>query len=282
MNSSYSPTGAATVVGLFGWPVKHSLSPLLHNTWLRQAGIDGVYVPFPVPPERLAEALRALPALGIRGVNVTIPHKEEVAHALEWCDPAAAAIGAVNTVVVAQDGQLRGFNTDAYGVVKALPDGIDRSRPVAVFGAGGAARAVCYGLRAAGFTDFRLANRTAARAETLAADLGLAATVYGPMDVPAMLADCALAINTTAVGLDEAAASVFDPAGLPSDAVVYDIVYAPQKTPLLRLAAARGLRTVDGLGMLIWQAEQAFAYWFDRRPAVTPATFQLLEQTLAS
>ena len=280
--SVHFPSGAAAVVGLFGWPVKHSLSPLLHNHWLRELGIDGAYVPFSVPPERLEQALRALPALGVRGINITIPHKETAARLMDWCDPAAVAIGAVNTVVVEPDGRLCGLNTDAYGVVKALPEGIARDRPVAVFGAGGAARAVCYGLRAAGFQTFRLSNRTSARAEDLARDLGLAATVFGAGESVAALADCGLAINTTAVGLSEGAESVFDPAGLPMDAVVYDIVYTPLQTPLLRAAQARGLRTVNGLGMLIWQAEQAFTHWFGPRPAVTPVTFQLLERALTS
>lgn len=274
------PSGAAAVVGLFGWPVKHSLSPLLHNTWLRSCGIDGLYAPFPVPPERLTQALRALPALGMRGVNVTIPHKETVAQLVDTCDPAAQAIGAVNTVVVDTDGRLVGCNTDAYGAVKALPGGIDRSRPVAVFGAGGAARAVCYGLREAGFSAFRLCNRTPARAGALADDLGLVAEVFGAVDAGQALRGCSLAVNTTAAGLSDGAESVFDPAGLPGDAVVYDIVYNPLRTPLLRQAEMRGLRTVNGLGMLVWQAEQAFAHWFGQRPPVTPATFALLEQAL--
>lgn len=275
-------SGAATVVGLFGWPVSHSLSPLLHNGWLREMGMDGVYVPFAVSPERLEQAVRSLPALGIRGVNVTIPHKEAVIRFLDWCDPVAAAIGAVNTVVVEPDGRLCGFNTDACGVVKALPDGIDRSRPVAVFGAGGAARAVCCGLREAGFRTFRLSNRTLARAGEMARDLALDAQLFGPGGMASALADCALAVNTTSVGLSGGAQSVFDPVWLPSDAVVYDIVYAPLQTPLLRQATERGLRTVNGLGMLIWQAERAFVHWFGRAPDVTPATFQRLERALTS
>jgi shikimate dehydrogenase len=279
------PSGAAVVVGLLGWPVKHSLSPLLHNRWLRELEIDGVYVPFAVPPERLVQAVRALPAFGLRGVNVTIPHKEAVVPLMDWCDPVAVAMGAVNTIVVEADGRLCGYNTDGYGALRALPDTVDKLRPVAVFGAGGAARAVCAGLAATGFGPFYVLNRTPERAERLLRDLGLKGMALGLDSAAGILPRCGLAINTTAVGLAGVQLSgvdreskrlaeealPFDPALLPGDATVFDIVYHPF-----------GLSTVGGLGMLVWQAEAAFHLWFGQRPPVCEAVFAELAERLAN
>lgn len=267
-------SGKARVAGVMGWPVGHSRSPRLHGYWLRQYGIDGTYIPLPVPPDRIEQAIRTLPALGFRGCNVTVPHKEAVFRCVDVLDEAARRMKAVNTIIVQPDGTLEGRNTDGYGFMANLSDGAPSWRadagPAVVLGAGGAARAVVLGLLDAGVPAVRLINRTAAKAEDLAADLGAAITVI-PWDQrgPA-LADAALLVNTTTLGMQGQPALDLDLARLPPRSVVTDIVYTPLLTPLLQAAQARGNPVVDGLGMLLHQARPGFAAWFGQMPAVTP------------
>jgi shikimate dehydrogenase len=267
------PSGRARIAGVIGWPVAHSRSPRLHGYWLERHGIDGAYVPFAVPPERLEQALRALPALGIAGVNVTVPHKEAALRIVEASDPLARRIGAVNTVVVREGGALEGWNTDAHGFLAHLRASVADWRPgdgpALVLGAGGAARAVCAALADAGVPEVRVANRTAARASTLARALG------GIVAVPwaeraSALADAALIVNATTLGMTGRPALELDLARAGSRAIVYDLVYAPLETGLLAAARGRGLRAVDGLGMLLHQARPGFAAWFGVEPEVTP------------
>ncbi|MBT5458177.1 MAG: shikimate dehydrogenase, partial [Rhodospirillaceae bacterium] len=166
-------TGAATIAGVMGWPVAHSLSPRLHGFWLAQQGIDGAYVPFAVPPNRLEQAIRALPALGVAGVNLTIPHKEAALALVDEAEEAARRIGAINCISARPDGTLAGCNTDGYGFMESLRAGAPgwkaAAGPAVVIGAGGAARALCVALQDAGTPEIRLVNRTAARAASLAA-----------------------------------------------------------------------------------------------------------------
>jgi len=267
-------SGKARLAGVMGWPIDHSLSPRLHGYWLEQYRIDGAYVPLAVAPDALATALTALPALGFRGVNLTVPHKER---ALELCDEVAdltRRIGAVNTVVV-RDGKLVGSNSDGFGFLENLKSGAPHWRidaaPAVVLGAGGAARAVVAALIDGGAPEVRIVNRTLARAETLAAELGGALSAHGWERRDSALHEAGLLVNTTTLGMAGQPPLELDLSGLPTDAVVTDVVYAPLITPLLAAAGARGNPVVDGLGMLLHQARPGFAAWFDVEPEVTAA-----------
>jgi shikimate dehydrogenase len=273
-------SGQAALAGVMGWPVGHSLSPRLHGFWLRQHRIDGTYVPLAVEPANLAQALRALPALGFRGVNLTIPHKEPALAVVDRITPAAARIGAVNTVVVTADGLL-GENTDGYGFMENLAAGAPGWRPAdgpaVLLGAGGAARAIAVALIDAGATELRLVNRTLARAEALADQLADAARQHGtalavlPWRDGAALAGASLLVNTSSLGMTGQPPLEIDLQDLPRAALVTDIVYSPIETGLLAAARARGHAVVDGLGMLLHQARPGFRAWFGVDPEVSEA-----------
>jgi shikimate dehydrogenase len=273
-------SGRAALAGIMGWPVGHSLSPRLHGFWLRQHRIDGAYLPLAVAPDRLGQALRALPAMGFRGINLTIPHKEPALALVDRITPAAARIGAVNTVVVGEDGLL-GDNTDGYGFMASLAAGAPgwqaAAGPAVLLGAGGAARAIAAALIEAGAPELRLVNRTLARAETLASQLadaararGAALTVLSWQD-KAALAGASLLVNTTSLGMTGQPPLKVDLAALPAKALVTDIVYNPLETGLLAAARARGDPVVDGLGMLLHQARPGFRAWFGVDPEVSDA-----------
>lgn len=278
-------SGAARLAGVMGWPVRHSRSPRLHGYWLREHGIDGAYVPLAVPPGQLEQALRALPALGFRGVNVTVPHKEEALRLVDEATPLARRIGAVNTVIVRPDGSLLGDNTDAFGFMENLHDRapqIDVTRgPAVVLGAGGAARAILAALLEAGVPEIRLYNRTEARAADLAAAFDPDRIKALPWDARGdRLGDAALVVNTTTVGMgDDCSPLPLD--GLNPAALVTDIVYVPLETPLLKAARVRGNVTVDGLGMLIHQARPGFAAWFGQDVAASEGLRRMLLDDLA-
>ncbi len=267
------PTGKARVAGVMGWPVAHSRSPRLHGFWLERYGIDGAYVPLAVPPDRIAEAIRALPALGFAGCNVTVPHKEEALRAVDRLDAAARRIGAVNTIVVAPDGALEGRNTDGFGFLANLRTGAPSWRPedgpAVVVGAGGAARAVVVALLDAGCPLVRVVNRSRDRAERMAADLGGSIEVTDFVSRETALDDAGLLVNTTTLGMAGHPPLKLDLGRLSSKAVVTDIVYTPLDTPLLVAARARGNPTVDGIGMLLHQGRPGFAAWFGVDPEVT-------------
>jgi shikimate dehydrogenase len=279
-------SGGARTAGVIGWPVAHSLSPRLHGFWLRQHGIDGAYVPFAVAPERLDRALAGLAALGLAGVNVTVPHKQRALAAVDEASPVARRIGAINTIIVRPDGRLHGTNTDAFGFIENLRDrapGWDAAAgPVLVLGAGGAGRAVVAALIDAGVPALRLANRHRERAEAVAADIG------GPIEIvpwerrDTALPGIALLVNATSLGMVGQPALKLDLAELPPAAIVADIVYTPLTTPLLAAAAARGNAVVDGLGMLLHQARPAFAAWFAHDPEVTDALRRFMLQALSN
>ena len=278
-------SGAARVAGVMGWPVAHSRSPLLHNFWLDRYGIDGAYVPFAVRPGEVARALRALPNLGVAGVNVTVPHKEAAFAAVDARDAAARRIGAVNTVFVDDGGALRGSNTDAFGFLEALrtrsPGWTAAAGPAVVLGAGGAARAVLAALAEAGAPEVRLVNRTRARAESLAGAFGAPVAVVGWRERESALAGAALLVNTTTLGMAGAPPLDLRLDDLPESALVNDIVYTPLETALLAAARARGCVAVDGLEMLLHQARPGFAGWFGREPEVDDALRQRLRADLA-
>lgn len=253
------------LAGVMGWPIGHSRSPRLHDFWMREHKIVGFYVPLAVPPERLEQALRALPSLGFRGVNLTLPHKEAALGLVDEIEPLARRIGAVNMVTVRADGTLEGRNTDAYGFAENLrAAGYKPNGPATVLGAGGAARAVVVALQEMACPEIRLVNRTRERAAKLAAELGC---VVGDETA---LKDSLILVNATSLGMPGQPSLEIDLAPLSPEAWVTDIVYTPLETDLLRRARARGLRTVDGLGMLLHQARPAFAAWFGAEPQVIP------------
>lgn len=268
-------TGKGLIAGVMGWPVGHSRSPMLHGFWLREYGIDGAYVPLAVPPDRAEQAIRALPAMGFRGCNVTIPHKEVAFRVVDRLDSSARRIGAVNTIIVAEDGTLEGRNTDGFGfwenlAASAPADWSVTRGPAVVLGAGGAARAVVVALLDAGSPEIRLLNRTQARAAEIAADLGDPRIRVGSWDGrDAALGDAVLLVNSTSQGMTGYPPLEIDLSALPLDAIVTDIVYVPLVTPLLQAAVARGNPVVDGLGMLLHQARPGFHAWFGKDPQVT-------------
>ena len=273
--------------GVIGWPVAHSKSPLIHRLWMGKLGLDGDYGRFPVHPDKLGDAVRALPAIGLRGVNVTVPHKVAVMAYLDRVDALAAKVGAVNTVVV-EDGMLVGYNTDVEGFRKPLAAVLgDRTYPpeylddlYEIIGTGGAARAVAVALEGYEVTIF---GRDTAKADALADELGLGAA-YGRSGSLAALASptrvfdlaypevklncgsdqryCHIIINATTLGMTGQPPLAINLDNYPDDTIVYDLVYAPLETPLLAAARARGLRTIDGLAMLIGQAAAAFALFY--------------------
>lgn len=264
--------------GVMGWPVSHSRSPRLHGHWLKRYAIEGSYEAVPVRPEDLPTALRRIVEEGWRGVNLTVPHKEAAMDLVASVDDTARRIGAVNTLVVGEDGAIAATNTDAFGFVENLRDHVGEAvgtafsgRPVTILGAGGAARAVCVGLADAGVTSLRIVNRTRARADVIAAlveDMGVSASVLGWDETARSLADAGLLVNTTTRGMTGEPDLEIDLGPLPPDAVVNDIVYAPLETSLLARARARGNPAVDGLGMLLHQARAGFRAWFGIDPAV--------------
>ncbi|MEI9405174.1 shikimate dehydrogenase [Mesorhizobium argentiipisi] len=255
-----------------GHPIAHSRSPKIHGYWLAQYGIDGSYQAIDVAPADFTAFLRSLGDSGYRGGNVTIPHKEAAFAGVARRDHAADEIGAVNTLWF-EDGLLWGCNTDGYGFAANLDEhapGWAANGPAVVLGAGGASRAVIHALKERGINDIRIVNRTLARAEELSRHFGAGVSAHGAGAVGELLADAGLLINSTALGMHGNEALAADPSALPGHTIVTDIVYVPLETPLLAAARARGLKTVDGLGMLLHQAVPGFERWFGRKPDVTP------------
>jgi len=268
-------TGKSRIAGVFGWPVDHSRSPRLHGYWLKEFGIDGAYIPLATHPSRLEQGIRALPALGFRGGNITLPHKERALGMVDEATPLARRIGAVNTLVVRADGSILGDNTDGFGFIANLqqfqPDWRGSAGPALVLGAGGAARAIVVSLIDAGVPEIRLVNRTTRRAEEIAEAVGGNVRVL-PWDARGdALADAALLVNSTNLGMAGQAPLEINLAKLPARAVVYDIVYVPLMTDLLKAAQQRGSPIVDGIGMLLHQARPGFKAWFGPDPQVTDA-----------
>lgn len=267
---------------VIGWPIAHSRSPIIHRHWLAHHGVAGTYDRIAVAPDELPAFLARLRSGALVGCNVTIPHKEAAAAACDRLTPTAALLGAANTLWT-ESGELWGDSTDGAGFSGSLDQeaaGWDERRGRAVvIGAGGAARAVVAALADRGFAEILVANRTLGRAEALVDRLG--GNVLSLDALPGALAGADLLVNTTSAGMEGQPALDLDLAALPPHAVVDDIVYVPKVTPLLAAAAARGLRTVGGLGMLLHQAAPGFARWFGVEPAVTPRLRALVEADVA-
>jgi len=264
---------------IMGHPVAQSRSPMLHGYWLKTLQVEGAYERADVSPEDFPAFFRDLPGHGFVGGNITKPHKEPAFRLVDRREGAAEVIGAVNTVWF-ENGTLVGGNTDYLGYLAHADDqapGWDAAGGLAiVLGAGGAARAVVYGLRERGL-DIALFNRTRPRAEELAKAFGPSVRVHDFAELPRLMGDAVLLTNTSALGALGQPPLEIDLEPLKDSAVVYDINYVPLETELLKAAAARGLRTVDGLGMLLHQAVPAFAKWFGIVPKVTAEQRALLE-----
>ena len=273
---------------LIGWPAAHSRSPLIHHYWLRTLGIAGGYSIESVPPEGFAEFVLNLSTHGYVGANVTIPHKERVL-TLTAPDRRARAVGAANTLWYDGD-KLCSTNTDIEGFINNLDasaPGWDSAGDALVLGAGGSARAVVFGLIERGIKRVRLANRTPERAQALADEFDVKAREFDAGVVPVawqeidrILPGSGLLVNTTSLGMSGQPELEIDVGLLPTNATVADLVYVPLMTPLLAGARGRGLKTADGLGMLLYQAVRGFELWFGQRPEVTPELYAHVEADL--
>ena len=264
------------LAGVIGHPVAHSRSPALHGFWLNRYGIKGHYIPMDVAQADLAETLAFLPKIGFVGLNVTIPHKESVLALADVVTDRAALIGAANTLIFRKDGKVHADNTDGAGFVANLrqnaPNWNPQAGPAAIFGAGGAARAVIAALVELGVPEIRIANRTRPRAEALRADFGARLRVHDWVQAANMLAGAALVVNTTSLGMTGKPDFRVPLDALAPGTLVTDLVYTPLMTQFLIEAEQRGAHVVDGLGMLLHQAAPGFERWFNHRPEVDDAT----------
>ncbi len=274
-------SGKTALVGVMGWPVSHTLSPAMQNAALAEAGINAAYVALPVEPARLADAVAGLRALGFMGCNVTIPHKVGVAALMDELTTEARTIGAVNTIRVEPDGRLTGHNTDCLGATRAMEqDGTPLAgRTVLILGAGGAGRGVAVGAALAGATRVILLNRSREKAEELARELSAATTLPAGVEwIPGGLpqaheadglpwAEIGAVFQMTSLGMKPGEPLPADVAFLRPDCHVLEAVYSPLETDFLRAARAKGLRTTDGLAMLLEQGAIAFEFWFGRAPS---------------
>ena len=282
-------SGAAKLAGIVGWPVAQTYSPRLHGYWLNELAIDGLYVPLAVRPEDFSRVIRAVMRAGFKGVNVTIPHKEAAFALCHDCDLAARIAGAANLLLFHADGRIEGRNTDAAGFAGSVREHLGtealRGKTIVVLGAGGAARAVAVALNDLGAGEIRIVNRNRARAEQFVAQLSPNVTpqiqIFAVADWAEAAKDTVLTVNATSAGMLGTPSLDLSLDGLPKDAWICDIVYNPLETELLKRARKSGLRTIDGLGMLMHQGVPAFAAFYGAEANVTPALRQYLEEALS-
>ncbi|MFV0514588.1 MAG: shikimate dehydrogenase [Jhaorihella sp.] len=264
------------LAGVIGTPIAHSRSPRLFRHWLTTHGIAGHYIPMDVAQENLETVLRALPSMGFVGVNITIPHKETVMAIADQITDWETLTAAATTLIFRSDVRIHADNTDGYGFIENLrngaPDWDARTGPAAVLGAGGASRAVVAALLDAGSPEILLSNRTRVRAERVKDDFGTRVRVVDWVQAGNMLDEAALVVNTTSLGMVGKPELRVPLDGLRKGSVVTDLVYSPLKTHLLCAAQEAGCVTVDGLGMLLFQAVPGFERWFGVRPTVDNAT----------
>ena len=271
MNDKKIPLAA-----VIGSPIAHSRSPALFRYWLRQQGIQGYYIPMDIAQQDLRHVIRMLPKMGFVGLNVTIPHKEAVLEIADSVSDRAAIMGAANTLIFREGGSVYADNTDGVGFIdnlrNAAPHWVPGAGPAAVFGAGGAARAVLASLLSAGVPEIRLTNRTRARAEALRSDFGAKVVVYDWVQAGNIVEGAATVVNASSLGMVGKSEFRVPLDGLSPHAVVSDLVYTPLDTNFLMRAAEMGCTVVDGLGMLIWQAVPNFERWFGLPPVVDEGT----------
>ncbi len=275
MSHERTISGKAKVAGVMGWPVEHTKSPRLHGYWLRRYNIDGIYIPMAVEAGHLEQALRALPLLGFKGCNVTIPHKEQALKYVDVLDPVAQRAGAVNTIIVREKGELEGKNTDVFGFSENLKTAgfeYNKAFPSAVvLGAGGVARAMIVALQDMGYQDIRIVNRNKNKAEDMTKAIGgkTKLKIFSMGETEKALEGAGLLANATSLGMEGHDPLEINLSFLPREAWVTDAVYAPLETALIRQARQKHLRAVDGLGMLLHQARAGFKSWFGQEPEVT-------------
>jgi shikimate dehydrogenase len=261
------------LAGVMGMPIYQSRSPILHNYWLAKYGLKGAYGHFPVELKNLEAAIRGLSALGLAGCNITLPHKVHAMKMMDHIDPLALRMGAINCIVVQEDGALHGFNHDGFGFIQSVkdtkPDWRADAGPILVLGAGGAARAIVLSLVDAGAKEIRLVNRTRSKAQELTAGVESVVKVFDWSERNGCMRDASMLINTTNQGMYGQPPLEVQLDDLPLTALVSDAVYIPLETPLLEKARLRGNSTVNGLGMLINQARPAFKSWFGVMPEIT-------------
>lgn len=271
-------SAAAPLAFVMGWPIGHTRSPALHGHWLKRYGIAGHYVPLPVAPDDLETVLRSLPKAGFVGGNVTLPHKLDVFALADETTPRAQRLGAANTIIYDAERGIIADNTDGYGFIENLraarPTWRGDEGPALVIGAGGASRAIVAALLDAGAPELRLTNRTRAKAEQIADELGGNITVVDFDAAEDAVAGATLVVNTTSMGMDGGPPLSLTLDALAKGTLATDAVYAPLDTPFLQRASAQGAETVDGLGMLLHQARPGFAAWFGREPEVDEALRQ--------
>lgn len=272
------------MAAVMGWPVMHSLSPLMHNTWMEQEGLNGTYVPLAIEPGTLEPALRALHPLGFAGCNLTIPHKLDAMTIVDEVDEVARKIGAMSCVVVREDGTLFGTNNDWLGFVGNLkqffPDFRADTGPITVIGAGGGGRAVCYAMLDQGAREIRLVNRTPEEPALIVAEFGGPITPVTWAERHDALDGAVMVINATSQGMKGEPALDIKLDTLPVSALAVDIIYTPLETPFLTAARMRGNPTLNGLGMLLHQGPPAWKRWFGIEPAITDALRRRMEQAL--
>ena len=261
------------LAGVMGWPISQSRSPILHNYWINKYKLNGRYVPLAVRPERLTDAIRGLPALGFRGCNLTMPHKQMAMTMVDSLTDTAKRIGAVNCIVVGDDGKMSGTNNDGNGYVLSVQEVVPSWKPdigpIAILGAGGAARAIIVAMLERGAKEIRLINRTYEKAEQLAKDFGAAIKPMRWEKRAGAIADVALLTNATNQGMTGKPPLDISLDKLSKQTIVSDLIYVPPETPFLAAARGRGNVTVNGLGMLLHQARPAFQAWFGAMPEIT-------------
>ena len=273
------------LVGVMGWPVMHSRSPMMHNYWMQQQGISGTYVFLEIKPGALEGALRALHPLGFSGCNLTIPHKLDAMKIVDEVDDTAKKIGAISCVIVKNDGTLLGTNNDWLGFIGNLkhqqPTWNADAGPCTVIGAGGGGRAVVYGLLREGAREIRLVNRTESKAEKIASDLGGGVTVYPWKERHSLLEGAATVVNVTNQGMVGEPALDINLDKLSPDALAADIIYTPLVSPFLAAASERQNKTVNGLGMLLHQGPPAWKKWFGLEPIVTEELEKMMVESIS-
>ena len=270
---------------VIGWPIEHSRSPLIHGYWLKRYGIAGTYAKEAVKPEDLRAFLASLSDRGFAGCNVTVPHKEAAFAAARVREPSATAVGAANTLWF-EDGELAAANTDTYGFMTHLtsryPDWVRHDRPVSILGAGGAARAIVYGFLEAGVSEVRVFNRTLERAQALMKQFSARVKALDWGHRSELSCDAGVIVNTTAAGMKGQGSLEIDFSHINRECIAADIVYIPLETAFLKDAKSHGLKTLDGLGMLLHQAVPGFEKWFGVRPEVSDELCRLIVKDIES
>jgi shikimate dehydrogenase len=276
--------GSTVVAGVAGHPVRHSLSPLIHNAWLAAAEIDGIYVPFTPPADGFRRFAEGLGGGAVRGINVTLPFKEQALSLADRATPRAQKAEAANLLIFEPDGRITADNTDGIGLIAAFAaqaPGFDiRAGPIAILGAGGAARGAAAALAEAGAPEIRIVNRTVAKAEFVAGALGPRGRPFALDQASRALNGVRAVINATSAGLVNGGRLEIPLEATPEDAVVMDMLYRPIVTPFLEAAQALGRRTVDGLGMLVGQAAPSFEAFFGQAPPAAVDVRALAEKAM--